>query len=43
MHRSSYMPRRRYPHHSMQTQFYLIYVTSLFCLIATGWAAALFL
>jgi hypothetical protein len=26
-----------------QRQFYLIYLTSLVCLIAMGWAAALFL
>jgi len=26
----------------MQIQFYLIYFSSLFCLIAMGWAAALF-
>jgi len=25
----------------MQIQFYLIYITSLFCLIAMGWAVAL--
>ena len=43
MHRFSYTPRNGYPHRSMQIQFYLIYITSLFCLIAMGWAATLFL
>jgi len=43
MQRSPYASRSRYPHRGMQIQFYLIYFTSLFCLIAIGWAAALFL
>ena len=43
MYRTHYMPRSRYPQRGMQIQFFLIYVSSLFCLIAMGWAAALFL
>ncbi|EDQ34912.2 hypothetical protein HPDFL43_01905 [Hoeflea phototrophica DFL-43] len=43
MHRSPYAPRSRYSHRGMQIQFYRIYFTSLFCLIAMGWAAALIL
>lgn len=43
MNRSSYAPRSRYSHRGMQIQFYLIYFTSLFCLIAMVWAAALYL
>ena len=43
MHRSLHIPRSRYPHQGRQMQFYLIYISSLFSLIAMGWAAALFL
>ena len=43
MHRFPYVPRSKFPHRGMQIQFYLIDVTSLFGLIAMGWAATLFL
>ncbi|SPJ31497.1 hypothetical protein TRM7615_05040 [Falsiruegeria mediterranea M17] len=43
MYRSPYASRSRYPHRGKQIQFHLIYFTSLFCLIAMGWAAAPFL
>ena len=43
MHRFPYASRGSYPHRGMLIQFYLIYVTSLFCLIAMGWAATLLL
>ena len=43
MQRTTYAPRSRYPHRGTHVQFYLIYFTSLFCLIAIGWTAALFL
>lgn len=33
---------KRRPHPGSQVQFYLIYTFSLFCLMASGWAAALF-
>ena len=43
MHQSYNAPCSRHPRRGMQNQFDLIHFTSLFCLIAMGWAAALFL
>lgn len=49
MQRVAHMPRqprltlKGHPHQGSQIQFYLIYASSLFCLMASGWAAALHL
>ncbi len=33
---------KRHPYPGSQVQFYLIYASSLICLMASGWAATLF-
>ncbi|WP_161635696.1 hypothetical protein [Actibacterium mucosum] len=40
---AGHLGHMRYPCRGFRLQFYLIYFSSLFCLTATGWAAALFL